>query len=252
MRLFLIFLVGCSLSAFAWHGDHGKPKAAGDAPQGAPQDYMMAAQAREAAGEIYFKLMKEGPAAEQYAALAEIFFDDSQPLPARFYYELAVAKDPENKALQEGLKKIEDRLTYLDQRFKHFTERSKNEKKPNAYGSMAAIKFHMGYRREGVEILQTAINNFGEDPRIAPLIRTFQTQVANDRAIILALNEGVQKSIENGDVDAALKLVGQMIFVSSGHPDIMAVVQSVEKTKPQSIHPETLALIEEFSKQHVN
>ncbi|CAM2008137.1 hypothetical protein [Acanthopleuribacter pedis] len=213
-------------------------------------EHVQSQKSREVAGPILSKLLLKGPSAEGYAQLASVFFDDSQPLPARFFYEMAIGLDSENKAYQESYQKVVDQVAYLDQRFLHFVNLSQKEDKVTHFASMATIKFHMGFRAEGLQVLRDAIRVHGEDQRIFPLIGTFKHQIMADRQTVQLLNSDLDQAILRGEVEKAAGIAGQMFFVTGGHPEMLSIIKRVNTIPGAKVHDESLAILEVLTQQH--
>jgi len=206
-------------------------------------------QAWPLAGFHYSKLLLEGPSAEHYAELGRLFFEESYPKHARFYFELAAAIDPDNEDLKEDWKKAQDRISYLEDRFHTFSEKAAMENDPTYFGRLAAIRFHLGERREGIRILKNALQTTNRDPRLMPLVGTFQKQLQLEGQATQALYTEFKKAKEEKKLDRALNILGQINFVSLGHTQVVDVLNEAEEAFPGKINQESALLLMEFSRQ---
>lgn len=241
MKVFLLLLMTACFGVVA---HEPKPKL--------PENFehVQSQKAREVAGPLFAQLLLEGPTAERYAKLASVFYEDSQPLPARFFYEMALGLDSENKTIQTDYQVVLDQLKHLDGRFLHFSQLSQKEDQITHFGSMATIKFHMGYRAEGLAILRDAVRVHGEDPRIFPLIGTFKQQIMADRHTVQMLNQDLDFAVKRGEAMKAAGLAGQMFFVTGGHPEMFSVVKRIGTIEGAQLNGETLAILEVLTQQH--
>lgn len=213
-------------------------------------EHSQSENARTEAGPVMADLLLKGPNAERYSKLAQMFFDDTQPLPARFFYEMALSLDGENEALQKSYQGVVEYLSHLDQRFMYFSEQSQKGEEVTHFGSMAAIKFHMGYRAEGLDILRDAIRAHGEDQRIFPLIGSFKQQILVDRETVQKLNVELDQALAEKAVTKAADLAGQMFFVTGGHPEMLDVVKRIETLEGAKLNTETMAILEQLTLAH--
>lgn len=213
-------------------------------------EHAQAENARIEAGPILADMLLKGPNAERYGKLAQIFFDDTQPLPARFFYEMALSLDGDNEALQKNYQGVVEYLRNLDQRFLYFSEQSQKGEELTHFGSMAAIKFHMGYRAEGLDILRDAIRTHGEDQRIFPLIGSFKQQIMVDRQTVQKLNGELEEALAHKEVAKAADLAGQMFFVTGGHPEMLEVVKRIQTLEGAKLNSETMAILEQLTLAH--
>lgn len=213
-------------------------------------EHSQSESARTEAGPVLADLLLKGPNAERYGKLAQMFFDDTQPLPARFFYEMALSLDGDNESLQKNYQTVVEYLSHLDQRFMYFSEQSQKGEELTHFGSMAAIKFHMGYRAEGLDILRNAIRAHGEDQRIFPLIGSFKQQIMVDRQTVQKLNVALDEAIAAKEVTKAADLAGQMFFVTGGHPEMLDVVKRVQTLDGGKLNSETIAILEQLTLAH--
>ena len=204
------------------------------------------------AGELYRQILEQGPTGNAYAELAKLFFEDDKPIQARFYYELALSLNPENKEFKDQWKKVEKRIALLEKRFQEFNDIANTKNDITGFGSMAAIKFHQGYYREAFQIVQTAVDQYGDDPRIAPLRGSFNQEIQLLAQSVDVLYKQFQKMVDEGNNSKALESFGQMIFISLGNPQVFDLLKSIKESHPEAIQEESFLLLEEFTKLYPN
>lgn len=202
-----------------------------------------------AAGFHYSKLLLDGPSAAHYQALGELFFSESYPKHASFYFELASTLDPQNEEVKAAWQKAQDRINYLEERFFEFSEKAGVDNDPTYFGRIAAIRFHLGDRREGIRILKDALGTFNRDGRLMPLVGTFQKQMQTEGYAVQGLYSQFQKALEAKDVKKATNLLGQISFISLGHTQILDLLEMTEKAFPKKLNEESAVLLTEFSRQ---
>lgn len=217
--------------------------------KGGPEDGAMVNQAWPLAGFHYSKLLLEGPSSSHYTELGRLFFEESYPKHASFYFELASAMDPENQDLKDEWQKAQDRINYLEERFHMFSEKAGTENDPTYYGRLAAIRFHMGDRREGIRILKNALRDYNRDSRLLPLVGAFQKQLQVEGQAAQALYGEFKKAKEQKNLERATNLLGQISFLSLGHTQVVSLLNEADEAFPGKINQESALLLMEFSRQ---
>lgn len=213
------------------------------------QDPTLANPTWPEAGFHYSKLFTEGPSSNHYKKLGDLFFQESYPKHAIFYYELAASLDPDNSELKDAWKKAQDRLAYLEKRFHDFSQKAAEDSDPSYYGRISAIRFHLGDRRESLKILNNALQTFNNDRRLSPLVGAFQKQLQYETFAAQALVEEFQKALDEKKLDQAMNYLGQINFLSLGHIQVIRLLEMAEKTFPKGINEESALLLTEFSRQ---
>lgn len=201
------------------------------------------------AGTYYSKLLQEGPSSKLYMDLGKLFMEESYPKHANFYFELAVSLDAQNAEVKEALRSSADRIAYLERRFHEFSEKAGKENDPTYYGRLSAIRFYMGDRREGLEILRSALQNYDNDARLLPLAGVFQKQLQFEGTSVKSMYQDFQTALEEQNVDLALNILGQINFLSIGHKQVVTLMEMAQKAFPGKINVESALLLTEFVKQ---
>lgn len=261
----LLFALLTSLSSIAQtgHEGHDHPHPHPQAPpmpaqEGTPPGLTSANNPLEAdvyfrpwrdAADQYTKLLKDGPGVETYVGLGDIYMDEGFIHHAKFYYDLAIAQDADNESVQKKLAAAIERINFLQDRFDMFQKRAMDNKDITGYGSMAAIRFHLGFHQEGMSILKQAIDAYGMDQRVYPLINTFKQQVDSNLGALNVLHQEFKASLVNDDKDKALNLFGQVAFGSLGHPESFAMLKEIKNVYPEMLNEESFQLYNEFVDQ---
>jgi tetratricopeptide (TPR) repeat protein len=201
------------------------------------------------AAEEYGKLLQKGPSLAAYVALGDLYMDEGFAHHAKFYYELAMSQQGDQAKAQEKLEKATERIDFLQQRFEMFQSKAVNEKDITGYGSMAAIRFHLGFHNEGMLILRQAVDMYGNDQRVYPLIDTFNQQLQNQYGALNVLHQEFKSSLVRDDKDRAIHLFGQIAFGSLGHPDSFAMLKEIKNVYPDVLNEESFQLYSEFVNQ---
>lgn len=203
---------------------------------------------REAADE-YAKLIKDGPKLETYIALGDIYMNEGFHHHAKFYYDLALAQDGNSEDAQAKVKKAAERIAYLEERFTMFQNKAMEDKDITGFGSMAAIRFHLGFHQEGMSILKNAVDTYGMDQRVYPLLNTFNQQLETQIGALGVLHKEFKASLVNDEKEKAVSLFGQVAFGSLGHPDSFVMLKEIRNVFPDLVNEETFQLYNEFVNQ---
>lgn len=206
-------------------------------------------RAWRAAADEYAKLLQKGPSVGAYLALGDLYMEEGFTHHAKFYYELATTQDADNEKLQTKVQAATERITFLQDRFDMFQKRAVDNKDVTGYGSMAAIRFHLGFHQEGMFILKQAIDAYGMDQRVSPLVNTFKQQLDSQYSALNVLHQEFKASLVNDNKERAINLFGQVAFGSLGHPDSFVMLKEIKNVFPELLNEESFQLYNEFVNQ---
>lgn len=202
-----------------------------------------------AAADEYAKLIKDGPKLETYLALGDIYMDEGFHLHAKFYYDLALAQNGDSEDAEAKVAKAAERISYLEERFTLFQNKAMEQNDITGFGSMAAIRFHLGFHQEGMSILRNAVETYGMDQRVYPLIDTFNQQLETQYGALGVLHKEFKASLVNDEKEKAVSLFGQIAFGSLGHPDSFVMLKEIKNVFPELVNEESFQLYNEFVNQ---
>ena len=199
------------------------------------------------AGEVYGLLLTQGPNADLYAGLGNLFFDEDRPIQALFYFDLAQSLKPENSVIKEDRNRVLQHLEHLEKKFETYNTELLKGQDLSRFNSMATIKFHMGYHNEAFGILNNALSMFGEDQRISSLVSTFKQGLDVQARVLAKLRGNYDQALGAADYKKALEYFGEMVFFSLGHPKVIPILGDLQKAAPALVNQESLELLKEFS-----
>jgi tetratricopeptide (TPR) repeat protein len=201
----------------------------------------------EIAGSIIKDLLVEGPDPALYAQLGELYLKDEKPEHARFFYASARALAPDNETFVEGWQKADGIVADLESKFIEYSESAANNE-ITSFGSMAAIRFHLGHQGEGIAILQDAIEIHGTDPRFAPLIQSFMRAVElRNQTMGDIYKTMLVDGMKGLPFEELLTKYGQMVFIGLGNPRVVNVIEKIQSNRDEPMNPDVVHLLQEFA-----
>ena len=209
-----------------------------------PQSRLMIDESLSA-GQAYARLIKGEPSSSVLLELGAYFSTTSKHLHAMSCFEKVLTQDKENAEAKAGLENARNRVQYLAGRLTHFEADYQKTKNYQSRCSQAAILFHLGKPREGIQII-TELLELGEDNQeIRGLRYSFQQSFFLKKMALEQLAASHRNALTSKDLDLALTTLGQMIFISMGELPADPYFQRLVETFPEQIEKNKIAKLTE-------
>lgn len=214
-------------------------------PQGPMAPGMPPAQDSEGlvGGRLVGEVLLHGPSEAAYCDLADSFFEDSRPIQARYFYRKALEMKADSERAKAGIKKSNERLDHLHQRYAEFQEKADSGAGVRNYCSMAAIRFHLGFPDEAMKILSDAERRHGMMIDIAGLKTTFRHAQIHEQELVHRLEKEMQMAVVQRDGKQAAVLYGRMVYLTLGKKDVLDKIVEAQAFLPDQFDAKGIAAI---------
>jgi len=222
-----------------------------EAPQGYPsQEKVRIQESLEYSGLI--KQLFTQPDAEDYYSLGLSLKKDDKPIPALAIVKLGLKKFPDSKGDPHSLavleKEIINRISFLKSRYSSFQKETKEKGTLEAFGGMAAIKYHLGFVREAVNILDQAMSLKGNYTELSGLKQSFYSELElNSRAYLIVDNE-FQEACGKADFDKSLTLASQLCYLGIYAEQSLETLDILQQTFPGKLDVSAINTLKEMPK----
>jgi hypothetical protein len=240
----VLLFAGLTVVAFSQTLDHMPPA-------GTPGQEDMRIKESEAFGGLYSDLLTQATS-QQCLDLAIALRKDDKPIPALKIIEFGInnlkpdADATEIKKLADVKKDIQDRIAYLKKRFDFFEQDAKEKGTQESFGGMAAIKYHMGFIRDSVGILDAAIKSQGAYSEFTGLKRSFYNEIHLNSTAYLKLIKEFQTECENGIFEKALPLAGELCYIGIYSENPLEILDMLKQTFPDKVNMKAIDLLHDM------
>jgi len=187
------------------------------------------------------------PEATDFYALASALKKDDKPIPALAIVNLGLKLHPDSGEQSQALttlkKEITDRISYLKSRYHSFKKESDEKGTLEAFGSMAAIKYHLGFIREAVSILDHAMGLKGNYTELNGLKQSFYSEMQLNSRAFLIVDKEFQDACGQADFEKALTLASQLCYMGIYAENTLETLDILEQTFPGKCNPNSLTAI---------
>lgn len=200
-----------------------------------------------AGARILIKIMKQAPDSEIWCQLGDLFLQENRPYQARYCYQQASQIQPESEAAVAGIKAVEKELDHLEKRFAEYQTEAETGTDVRDYCSMAAIRFHQGFTRESLEILQQASKRYPKNREIQGLTGTFLYGINHETEKLAKYHGEMNLALVRKEPDRALENLGRMIYLSLGRPAVTDLLNDLRAFYPEFVQVDSIERIQGMS-----
>lgn len=196
------------------------------------------------AANAYLELFQvETMTSDQLVKLGDAYYKNGRPIQALNVFMEAEKLDAESALVKERLKIAKERVQQKNKLLESFAQKEKETQNVEFLQRRCAVLFHLGYKRDAIELLSGGEETYGSSPIILGMLNSFKAGYNVDMRILRISLDEFKTALNGKDQKEALRALGAFIFFSEGRMNLEKLLGDLKATFGDSLNYEHIKAV---------